>query len=271
MGTKQTYGRTALVDGPRSRRVRGVEFAAFTLIELLVVIAIIAILAAMLLPALSTAKEKGRGVYCLGNVRQLTIAWLNYTGDYNDRLVLNAIEVNPTSWAAGAMNWADPGDSDNTNFQNLQSPLGILWPYTRNLAIYKCPSDRGAVVIQGKSYPLVRSYSLNGRLNGSDWRLAPVSDYFDPDRLSQVINPAPANAFAFLDERDDTIDDGYFGVDVVDTGPAAMLCNIPANYHSGCAEISFADGHAATIPLGQLWSLQWSATYVPMSGATIQQ
>src|ERR1019366_2289534 len=67
----------------RSNRQRK-RAEAFTLIELLVVIAIIAILAAMLLPALSKAKQKAQGIQCLGNLRQVMIGWKIYAGDFND-------------------------------------------------------------------------------------------------------------------------------------------------------------------------------------------
>ena len=60
---------------------------AFTLIELLVVIAIIAILMAILMPALRIAREQGRAISCRGNVKTLTLAWLMYKDENDDKLI----------------------------------------------------------------------------------------------------------------------------------------------------------------------------------------
>lgn len=225
---------------------------AFTLIELLVVIAIIAILAALLLPVLNQAKARSLGIVCTGNSKQLGLAWHLYADDHAGQLVNNGVfngwavysgpqtgqAVEIPNWVYGMLDWS--ASPDNTNTQLIAN--GLLFPYTSQVKLYKCPADQylSAAQVAGGYGSRVRSVSMNMFVKGS----AIPGAYWLPGyavyaKESNVT--APSQLWVFADENPDTINDGWLHTSMDN---ANQWNDMPGSFHHGACPFTFADGHS---------------------------
>jgi prepilin-type processing-associated H-X9-DG protein len=144
----------------RTPRPKKLETIAFTLLELLVTISLIFILAALLLPALSRAKEAGKATVCLSNLRQAGFALQLYAQENNNRLPFMR-------------------DKSLTTTNELPGPDQVLSNHLGNINVLKCPSDNKQLFETTGC-----SYSWNSLLNGQDAdHLQMMGMKFDPHQI----------------------------------------------------------------------------------------
>jgi prepilin-type N-terminal cleavage/methylation domain-containing protein/prepilin-type processing-associated H-X9-DG protein len=215
---------------PNSRR------RAFTLVELLVVIGIIALLIAILMPALSRARQQGLRVQCMSNLRQIGTATIMYCTDNKGWF--------PRAAAAGSQpeDWIywEPARLAIRDQSALVKYLGDKFFVE---AHYRCPADN----VEGHPvYPY--SYSMNEFMGGLLYPPAVDGDLHLRRKISQVRRPA--EKIMFIDESSETIDDGCWAPQHY----ASDGHNLISNRHDKVAEKStdpnagngnalFTDGH----------------------------
>lgn len=129
----------------------------FTLIELLVVIAIIAVLMAVVMPALSRAREMGKRAVCLNNTKSLALAWTLYCSE-NDGLMPPAQGIATSGWVRGLTGtYATLPVEAPVEEQLAAIRTGALFPFTNMEKVYRCP------VAQRNE---MRTYSASPAMNG---------------------------------------------------------------------------------------------------------
>ena len=234
------------------RKTRG-----FTLIELLVVIAVITLLMALLVPVLRSAREQGQRAVCLSNLRQLTLAWVAYADDHDSRLV-NGLAFATSIRGAGYGNqhitrramlkgWLGQAFLSSNRSAVIENPdKGPLWPYIRDIEVYRCPRGRTG---HASTYTIVSG--ANGRPaegtyieDTGGWDMTESGKrvgrtVLKLTKLTDIISPGAAQRAVFIDGGQRNAD---FYVDYL--YPKWEGRSAPPIHHCDGGTLSMADGHA---------------------------
>jgi prepilin-type N-terminal cleavage/methylation domain-containing protein/prepilin-type processing-associated H-X9-DG protein len=238
----------------------------FTLIELLVVIAIIAILAAILFPVFAKAREKARQAACMSNMKQIGLAFIQYTSDY-DGIIVQAYEN-------------DGGSGTPMQWQQRITPYvsgakATAWETGVGVDFMRCPStpkgdfswsseaSMASMYIYAVNYPFVVTYTANGT--------TPILLDKVPSTVFTVVDSTwyiifhPLAGWTFWTGAD-TDKDGIKDTSPVGSGLYTTYMNGIAPRHSDGANAAFADGHAKWVnkktwlqapPTADLYNKTW--------------
>jgi prepilin-type N-terminal cleavage/methylation domain-containing protein len=261
---------------PEGHRKRWKGPNGFTLIELLVVIAIIAILAAMLLPVLSRAKGKAKGISCLSNLRQLGIAQSMYAAEFGISFQYTA---NCNLWMAQLLSY-------HAQVEAVRVCPVAPNPTTRTVESVMYTYGAGDMMWKWAPYSTIYegSYALNGWLytgNYSVDNLAATPNSWKYSSESSILQPASTPLFGdamwvdgWPQESEGPARDLYLGSENTYMGrftlarhgtlnPASAPRNIwrPTDV-VGAINVVLCDGHAEAAKLNTLWTLNWHKGWV---------
>jgi prepilin-type N-terminal cleavage/methylation domain-containing protein/prepilin-type processing-associated H-X9-DG protein len=240
-------------DAPRARGRFG---PAFTLIELLVVIAIIAILMAVLMPALNRAREQGRRAVCLNHLKTLTMSWIMYADQNEDKIVNGEAAWAPTAAPSAAAPTSGPharepywvGNDCASNYASGEHRpieiqmecirVGALYPYCQAEKLYRCPTGvRGEMRTYSTGYGMNGCFDAAGTYSGNKGVRVGRTVLMVKNR-NEIVDPAPALRLVFLDEGRITPDS--YAIQYL----TPAWWDPPFVRHADGTNVSFADGHS---------------------------
>lgn len=218
----------------------------------------------MLLPALSKAKQRAQAASCMNSTKQLTLGWIMYAGDNNDRTAnLYANGGDPGTVTVASTNWCGGNMSSPQNSTNTQPLIvGQIYPYIKNVSVYHCATDNSVQGFPGNivsSALRVRSYSMSQTFGAGSW--LPYPRYKIYNKMGSIVKPS--DTWVFIDENERSINDAAFGIVMTSqTGikiTQVSIVDYPSGRHAGATGMSFADGHSI------IHKWQSSVTYTPPS------
>lgn len=190
----------------------------FTLVEMLVVIAIIAVLAALLLPALAKAKESGKKITCMGNMRQIGFALTQYVGDYNDWLMPN-----------------NQNDGITSAWMTLVVKLYHNNDKSRYKTLFLCPSDPAPydhIWIAGNEK---LSYGYNNSAGDKNMYDMTGNSKYTYKKVQKV--PGDTGMVTEVTQAHHSVFMKWY---VTDFDPKNLL----GNYHMASSNVLYMDGHS---------------------------